>query len=665
MPHPAVAPELQARFEQNMDYLKTFNASLFELLEKHEFSAEIQETDTGVNIFYGGEPYYRTSIDDVALSLKRFIKKPNRLLIGSPSQMKNFNEPELANEWPTSAYDEKGDDIHAARFVHGAGKEFEEAGITFGDASGQPFYVICYGVGCGRQLLPLIKEYKPRFLVVADRTIDGLYASTFFIDWAELTEFAKNNSITIKYLINDSAFGTHEAVRSVIMTTSLCGLDGIHAYIDNDVPQLRQAYFKLMDQKTGNMANFIGFTTDEFNMMKNSFKNLRTGTTRILATARRKLYRPVLIVGSGPSLEDQIDDLKKVHDRFVIISSGSSARVLLAAGIKPDFHCNLERSITIADRQEEVVNDGFSLKDTYAVMSTTVTPALASYFKDTIYFIRPALSPVGVFADSQEQILYNEGPQVTNTAFAFARRLAAKEIYLLGVDLGTSDSGRPRAKDAWKPMRPRKLTIPVRGNKGRTVFTDMALLQQRDTLEGQIRKLNEIGGSCRNLGHGAKIAGAPAASFEELDLPMFDQDKSELVHELFEQFPVYTRGKFETNWSSVVVREQVARFTKAIHAELARDGWTNEMLHRIEDICQYINKSLREQYAPRLFRGSFLRMMMHSQTAVMRAKTPEDRDAIIEILKRRLGEELDRMTMEAYSLADELESQDQALLEIA
>jgi hypothetical protein len=46
-------------------------------------------------------------------------------------------------------------------------------------------------------------------------------------------------------------------------------------------------------------------------MMKNSFRNLRHGTKRILSNAKEKIKAPVLIVGSGPSLEDNIETLKK------------------------------------------------------------------------------------------------------------------------------------------------------------------------------------------------------------------------------------------------------------------------------------------------------------------------------------------------------------------
>jgi hypothetical protein len=495
---------------------------------------------------------------------------------------------------------------------------------------------------------------------LADLDVDGIYMTTFFVDWQELTEVMKDLDCALQFTINKNPEHLHEGVKGCIVGNSLMGLDGLCAYMDNDTPGLKQAYYRLMDQKSANMASFVGFLTDEFNMMKNSFRNLKSGNKRILNQCKKKLDKPVLIVGSGPSLEDGIEHVKRLKDSFVIISSGSSMKVLLTHGIVPDFHCNLERSSTIYTRHVELKEEGFDLSNTYAVMTTTIWPGVDSFFKDTVYFIRPALSPVGVFADNLEQVMYNEGPQVTNTAVSFSRRLAAKELYLLGVDLGTSDPNRPRAGEAWKGMRPRNLSIPVRGNKGKTVFTDMQLLQQKDTLQGQIRKLVEVGGKCINLGHGAKVLGAQAEDIEKLELPPIS-DKAQLVKELFEQFPIYTREKFYTNWNSAVVRESVARFVNRFIAFLNTPGWTSSMIKNLEDLCQYMNKPIREQYPPRLIRGSLLRIMMHANSTVQRAKTEDDKERIIVLCKELVEKHLRRIEMEAYGLADELESEDEEL----
>ncbi|WP_051560452.1 motility associated factor glycosyltransferase family protein [Clostridium beijerinckii] len=49
--------------------------------------------------------------------------------------------------------------------------------------------------------------------------------------------------------------------------------------------------------------------------------------------------RPAIIVSAGPSLEKNVHKLKKIQDRFVIITGGRTLRTLLNEGIRPDFLC--------------------------------------------------------------------------------------------------------------------------------------------------------------------------------------------------------------------------------------------------------------------------------------------------------------------------------------
>jgi hypothetical protein len=659
--------EITQRFTQNMDFLKEEVPLLYKLIHEHTCKSDLLVDEEGaVNIRRAnGEMTYkkdaRTELPEMAA---KFIKRPSRIVVGRPPLLEQeFKDPQpkFGRSSPTSMYDDQPEDYHYQRYLCEGGAALKEAGITYGEEfKGQVYYLFIYGVGAGFQILPLLKHYQPKMLLIVDEDRDGFVHSSSLVDWEEIWKAAQEIGATIKLSIEGNAALLHEAVKANIMGQSLLGLDGLHVFIHGPSTVLRAAQQMLMDPKSANMASFIGFLTDEYNMMKNSFRNLRHGTKRILCNATEKLRAPVLIVGSGPSLEANIDVLKTVQDRFVIISCGSNLKVLLKAGIRPDFHCNLERAHSILTRHEELVEEGFAeqMKQVFAVMTTTIWPGVDNFFRDTVYFLRPALSPLGVFAENYEQVLFNEGPQVTNTAFAFARRLAVKQIYLLGVDLGSTDAQLPRAKDAWQGIRPRKLTIPVRGNKGKTVFTDMQLIQQKDTLQSQIRKLLEVGGSCFNLGDGARIEGAVPADLDKLDLPSLEIDRAQQAEKLIEQFPVFSREKFLVAWTNEIVRESVARFASELLLKMSTKGWTNEMITEIELICSYANKPIRQQYAPRLFRGSLLRMFLHAHGVIQRVDQGETREKAIEIMKGQLERHIRLVESEAYGLADELESED-------
>lgn len=570
-------------------------------------------------------------------------------------------EEEKEYDFLTQKYDDKASDDHYGAFIRAASRVIHEKNVSIGSKPvvDEPYYCVVFGVGIGYHIYPMVEHYKPAMLILCEDDVEYYYLSTFTFDWRAFYDDMESRKCKVKLAVDGDAGNLVAMIGGFIQTESLLGLDGCISLLHNPSSVLKLAFSEFQSPKTANLASFVGYIVDEYNMMKNSFRNLRSGDKRLLNVVRKTAEAPALIVGSGPSLEDNIDFVKENQDRFIIITSGSSAAVLLRNGIKPDFHANLERARSIYERHVEVVEEGYSFEDIYAVMTTTIWPKIDEFFKGTVYFIRPALSPLAVFCDNDAQILYNEGPQVANTAFAWAKKLGFKEIYLLGVDLGTVDPKRPRATAAWKPQRPRYLTIPVRGNLGRTVFTDQQLIQQRSTLESQIKKLKE--GAVYNLGSGVRINGAKPRRTQDVTLPELGFDKREHVKTLFEQFPVYSREKFIADWNSAQVRESVANLTRGMVKTLNRSPeWTHGLIKTLEELNAYVNKALRSQYAPRLLRGSVLRILMHMNALILRVQERDRVKEVYEGLREVLVEQLQDLELEGYALADELESEDEA-----
>lgn len=669
------AAECLARHERNMTYWREKMPALLKVFEGRasqlEQSGIAWMEDGEINIRAGDHWLYEPNARAFAATqVENFYRNPSRVLFGKPSV--NIVEPkdrvENADGEPylTRKYDDRGDDFHFARFTAESNRVFNEGGFEVGEKITQtrPCYLVIYGSGLGFHIRPLIEHYRPVMVILVDSTFDALWRSMFVFDWRELSDYCSAEDIKVKILVDGNARAIVQKLGGMIHGESLLGLDGVVSLLHLNDPVLKVAFNDFQSPKTANLASFIGFITDEYNMMKNSFRNLRQGNKRMLKKAGVKTKLPVIIVGSGPSLEDNIEGLKRIRDKALLISSGSNLKVLFKHGMRPDFQCNLERAQSIFLRHEELAAEceryAAEMKKVYAVMTSTIWPGIDNFFKDTVYFLRPALSPVGVFAEEGEQVLANEGPQVTNTAFAFAKRIGAREIYLLGVDLGSTDPKRPRAGEAWQGQRPRYLTMPVRGNFGKTVFTDMALTQQRETLQEQIDKIIKAGGKVYNLGHGARIEGALARRIEDVELPEHQVDHEAHTKELVEQFPIYTRERFVAAWLSAKVRENVAAIIEGMIHAIENSPWDYKLVKKLEVHCAYVGKALREQYAPRLVRGSVLRMFMHVNSLLLRLKDQEKSEAAWAVLRPVLVEHLRTIETEAYSLADELESEDEA-----
>lgn len=652
--------------EKNLTYFDRDMAGLAKMLREHKpvWSLVPEDEEGGLNLrLPDGHLLYRLGArQEAEKQLRVFEKSPTRIIFSRPERTKTYEmPPSEEGAFLTKRYDNRASDDHFGQYVAEMTQWLDSHNVPIYDKPTQirPYYMVIWGIGLGLHLKPLLDKYSCESLVLIDETLDGMYYSLDYVDWAEIIESARAKNIKFKIFIEKTKVNILGKLGSTIQTESLLGLDGLMSFQHLQTPVLKVAFAEFQNPKTANLAAFVGFCADEFNMMKNSFRNLRTGGKRMLAAPKIKAKAPIIIVGSGPSLEKNIEFLKQVQDKAIIFSSGSSMKVLLRNGITPDLHGNLERAQSIYERHVELVDEGFDLKNIYAVMTTTIWPGVDAFFKDAVFFLRPALSPLAVFCEDDAQILYGEGPQVTNTAFAFSVRLQPEAIYLLGVDLGTTDPNIPRAKDAWQGIRPRKLDIPMRGNAGRTVMTDSALLQQKTTLEGMIRKLRGTI-AAYNLGDGVKIEGAKAKRPSDVELPPLGLDKKAHVDELMGQFPVYSRERFLAAWDSAAVRDSVAHLVNAMDGLMSKHpDWDNKLIKAMEDINAYLNKPVRAQYAPRLLRGSVLRMLMHANSVIQRVDA-DRREEVVKGVKSVLSRQLRLLEFEAYSLADELESEDEA-----
>ena len=97
-----------------------------------------------------------------------------------------------------------------------------------------------------------------------------------------------------------------------------------------------------MDKRIKTDSNLIlsglGFYFDETVMITNTFENLHSGDAQMTRFSRSKIRsNPVFIVASGPSLDKDIEWIKKNQDKAVVFACGSAIMPLLRNGIQPDF----------------------------------------------------------------------------------------------------------------------------------------------------------------------------------------------------------------------------------------------------------------------------------------------------------------------------------------
>ena len=144
-----------------------------------------------------------------------------------------------------------------------------------------------------------------------------------------------------------------------------------------------------------------------------------------------------VVVGAGPSLDDDIEALKKYRRQVKIISTDMAAYALIKNGIKPDF-------IFTKKAHEDVVKlfTGFPTQDLKFVANLLQPPELFKKIKGGVYFYIPFdettfLNNISALNPQLPKLLNK--PSTFVMAFILARSMNFKKIYLLGADFCFDD----------------------------------------------------------------------------------------------------------------------------------------------------------------------------------------------------------------------------------
>ena len=246
-----------------------------------------------------------------------------------------------------------------------------------------------------------------------------------------------------------------------------------------------------------------GSFEDEMIGLKNAFANARNAPFLRLDS---KLKTPICVVGSGPSLESNIDFIRANQDKMLIFSCGTALKVLKAHHIIIDFQIEIERVPYLAE-----VLQSSNLGKTATLCASLVNPKVLEISQDSTLFMRGGSAASYIFDKIATQITPLEfcAPFVGNAGFSLACAMS-EEIIMCGMDCGFV---RGFAKHASGSIYGDERTeIPldcfkVEGNRDDfEVFSNAIFSLSKESFALAIAHYKPK--SVHNLSFGAKIMGA-------------------------------------------------------------------------------------------------------------------------------------------------------------
>ncbi|MCF2859344.1 DUF115 domain-containing protein [Pseudoalteromonas sp. SMS1] len=383
--------------------------------------------------------------------------------------------------------------------------------------------IVILGLAAGYHIEALMKSINYSDIIILEPSMDMLSMASHHISFEKLQAECRNRGGSL-HLIHSKRYEEFE--RALLSITQKIGshiVSDISLYRHYSTPLFDHIYenFKIWRNR---LASLWGFMEDELvglsHTEKNSISHEITGHNNALSEFEDI---PLVIVGNGPSLDNDIDYLIENRNSFLIASCGTSLNPLLNNNITPDFHIEMERLPCNLYIKEEQVRDP-RMKDVVLVALNTVYPKYVNLFDHRMLF--PKANDLGahVYTQNTKQAgqLYNCNPTVTNMALASLTRMGFKNIVLVGCDYGYIDPTYHHSKHSAYFEDSSSLSqsvfspeIETKGNFRQSIYTDRIYNESRLVQQSLIKSNKLV--SVINSSDGAYIEGTLSQRLSDIN----------------------------------------------------------------------------------------------------------------------------------------------------
>ena len=519
--------------KKNIEFFKEFDPELYKRIEESpKPSSALSFVDGKIdNILVNGVKMYGTNVSDYCRNqMDGFWEKPERIV---------FADVTRANPAPVS----RG-------MMQKLNKRFfEKERIT--DSSSAPVvdsgYCFVLGLGLGEFISELVEKSTARHFVVVEPIFELFTQSLSVVDWPSVYEILKEKKSDLTFFFKTKPAEIVGDIEIFVRKRGNTFLDGSYFLVHYPSWEMQETY-RILRERLRNYYQTTGFFEDELVMMRNSFQNLVFSDYRFI---KRKRYiqqdYPVFVVASGPSLEFDMEVIKKYRDHVILVTSGTTIHKLLNEGIVPDYHAELENVEAVYDLLKPKAEQ-FDLSSITLLASTTVDKRVPKLFGDIYFFARGSVSATTVFCKDVGE-LPEVAPYSANAALTSIASLGFRNLYLFGVDCGRYEGAKHHVSgsvyeeigidDGVEEALNFELSVP--GNFGGAVTTTVLLDMSRWHI---INVINRLGLRVFNCSHGARIDNATPLSSGAIRLTNEPNQQGKVKELLNKQSKLYCDGEY-------------------------------------------------------------------------------------------------------------------------
>jgi hypothetical protein len=397
--------------------------------------------------------------------------------------------------------------------------------------------VMVIGTLLGRHLLSVHEKLKPELYFICESNLEIFRLSLFVLDYFQL---GKDGAGIIFSIMDDNEIFNAKCSRFLLYKpyTNYC----IKFFTsDYNISELFDSIATVFSSKNPFAYNYA---LSLYNLTNNDSKIVGKYNRVKLKKVQEKLTnKPILFIGAGPSLTDNLDWLYENQNKFILISMAAALRKLIEYKIIPDIISTVDSGEKAVFKQFDFENNLDYIKDKIVFASSMTSHNILAKFKEENIFTFDVMS--SFYTDASFQNAYSIGEMTLSWLLS----LKCKEIYLLGIDLALNqETGETHIPGHYSA---KKLDLENKGffvEKGNFVDTDtmevkgnfLEKVQTTRLFAMSLQAMNHITETLAtseqklyNLSnHGAKINKAKPTTTDEIDLETIDKDFNEFKNSI-------------------------------------------------------------------------------------------------------------------------------------
>lgn len=324
-------------------------------------------------------------------------------------------------------------------YLHNRQNPLQEALEIFSQAKNEPVAIhLIYGIGLG-YLFQVASQKSLGTVILYEPDMNILKLAFTLVDFSG--DILKNN-IHIASTLNKA--GEYIYQKSNIKNTPL--MLSTAAYRELDENKFNELVTELQ-RMVGSYGMDLRYTREKFYpLLQKMIANLPCFIHEIPLAEFKDFYKgkTAVVVSAGPTLDRNIDTIKKYRDNIVLFVVGTAMRTIAKHQITPDFLCIIEAN----DCSKQIA--GLDLSDVNFITEPFSHPNLRKFKFKNVYSHISANQPVNFFWSKilgvNIEEYWSKGT-VSYAALNCARILGCSKIVLVGQDLAYVE-GQCYSKDS-------------------------------------------------------------------------------------------------------------------------------------------------------------------------------------------------------------------------